>query len=194
MTATGIVSGPGVVSVNDQTGVVLLDADDVTADVEGAAAAAQSAAQAFATNAANAALTAANAATAAALTALAPGAWVLSGPTPATDITLAAAWTADISGTYFPFSFRRGAYGRLEGSGRITTTTNYVSGVTIFTLPTALRPDKDLILDVRVGGSGAAGAFLSIAATTGVCTLTSSFTAGALSWLQFDAFSARRAT
>lgn len=175
VTAHGIVTGPAVASVNGQSGVVVLDAADVGADPAGTAAAV---------------LAAVNAA----LAAIAPGAWVFPGPTPATDITLAAAWTADASGTYFPFSFRRGAYGKLEGSGRITTTTNYVSGTTIFALPTALRPDKDQVGEIRIGGSGAAGAFVSIAAATGFVTLTSSFTAGALSWLQFDTWTARRAT
>lgn len=179
--AVGYLTGSPVVSVNGDEGpTVVLDAGEVGADVTGAAAAALTAANAFTT-----------AAVAAALASIAPGAWVLSGPTPATDITLAAAWIADVSGTYFPFSFRMGAYGKLEGSGRINTTTNYTAGVTIFTLPTALRPTFNVVYDVRIGGAGAAASFLTIT-SGGVGSLSTSFTAGAGSWLELDPISGRR--
>lgn len=181
--AVGYLAGSPVVSVNGDDGpVVVLDASEVGADVTGAAAAALTAANAFTT-----------AAVAAALASIAPGPWITNGPTPATDITLAAAWSVDTSGppTYFPFAFRAGANGMLQGAGRLNTTTNYTAGVTIFTLPTALCPTRNIVVDVRIGGAGAAATFLTIT-SGGVASLSSSFTAGAGSWLQFEPINVRR--
>lgn len=62
-------AGGGVTSVNEQTGDVVLDASDVSADAAGAAASAQEAAEAFATNAVAAEAERAGAAEAAKLTA-----------------------------------------------------------------------------------------------------------------------------
>ena len=125
------------------------------------------------------------------ITQLTSGAWVAAGATPATDITLAAAWSADVSGTYFDFGFRAAPNGKLEGSGRLNTTTDYTANATIFTLPTALRPTKNVVIPVRVGGSGAAAGFMTIT-SGGVGSFSASFTAGAGSFLQVDCVDVRR--
>lgn len=119
------------------------------------------------------------------------GAWTGVGLVVNNLVEIAAAWSADISGTYFDVGFRAAAGGKLEGSGRLNTTTNYTAGVTIFTLPAALCPAKNLVLDVRIGGAGAAAAFLTIT-SGGVGSLSASFTAGAGSWIQLDSIGARR--
>lgn len=162
---------------------VLLDAN---AHADTAAAAAQSGAT---TSAANLAAAAQAGAIAYADTNKAPkpGAWL------SPDLTGGTLWTADVSGTYFPAGFRLNG-DRLEGSGRLNLAApnNYVANARICTIPEGARPSRNIVINFRSGGTGAAAGFLEVNASTGVLSFTTAITnASGGCWVHLDALGAR---